>query len=470
MIRQNKVRIIATAVIVALAVVGCVFVLTRPNPNRVVISAIFNDSSPLVAGNKVQLFGVQIGTIKSVSLQEGKARVDMDVDRSVLPLHADATAKIMPVSLLGERYVQLDRGSDTAPVAPEGAPIPVQRTSSAVDVDQLLNTLNDPTSASLAAAVTTLGDGVAGQGNKVAAAVGALQPTMKDTGKLADLLDQQNGVLDHLIVQAQQVSSSTAPQLGNLVDSTNKTLSTVAANRKNLDSSVGVLPSTLDSFQQTLGSLSKTADVTKTNLSSLRPLTDNLDQTSKELKGFADAAKPALKSLPDALDDANDALIQARPVVDELKPAAHDLNGIAGSAQPLAADLLRHQPGVASHLENLMTAVANWAMATSNYDGLSHYFAAVVVAQPNQLANAGAGALPSGILPPNTFNPVAPDPNNPGVPSGPGLPGVPAFPRVSPPQEQGNSTPPVNNGDGGASGLSAAQEQGMFGQLLGGGN
>lgn len=471
-LRSLRPRLVITALVAVVAVAGCVALVARSGSDRATVSAVFADASPLVPGNKVQLYGVQVGTIRDVVLEGGKARVEMDVDPSTLPLHTDATAKIMPVSLLGERFVQLDRGSDTAPLAPAGAVIPIARTSAATDLDQLLNTLDDPTSTALAALVTTLGEGVGGQGDQVAAALAALEPAMRDTGKLAGVLDQQNALIDHLVVQAEKNASAAGPPLDGLVGSTQRTLSTVADNRAVLDQALRELPGALQSAQRTLGALASTADVTTKNLASLRPLTDNLADTSKELKGFADAAQPALGSLPDVLDKVNAMLDQARPVVDALGPAARDLNGVAGSLRPITDDMLRHQPGVASHLENLMTGVANWSMATSNYDGLSHYFAAVVVADPTTVANLAAGLLPSGVLPDNTSNPVAPDPNNPTTTGGPNpLPGVPVIPRISPPQERGNSTPPTDNGDGsGATGLSPKQEDSMLGQLLGGGN
>jgi phospholipid/cholesterol/gamma-HCH transport system substrate-binding protein len=463
-------RLIVTALVAVVAIAGGALLVSRAGPERVTVSAIFADASPLVPGNKVQLHGVEVGQIRIVTLENGRARVDMDVDPSTLPLHTDATAKIMPVSLLGERYVQLDRGDDAAPLADRSAVIPIERTGAAVDLDHLLNTLDDPTSTALASLVTTLGEGTAGQGDQVAAALAALEPAMRSTGELSGLLDQQNALLDHLVVQAEKNGTAFAPPLDGLVASTQLTLSTVAKNREVLDQALQELPGTLQSTRRTLGTLATTADVTTENLASLRPLTDDLAVTSRELKSFSDAAGPALGSTPEILDKINRMLDDARPVVDALGPAARDLNSVAGSLRPIGDDLFRHQPGIASHLENLLTGAAGWALATSNYDGLGHYFAAVVVAQPTTVAHTGAGLLPSGALPDNPFNPVAPDPNNADVPGGTGLPGVPVIPRISPPQEQGNTTPPTNNGDGsGATGLSPQQEESMFGQLLGGG-
>jgi phospholipid/cholesterol/gamma-HCH transport system substrate-binding protein len=467
-IRRGTRLILTTVVAVVVAVAGAVIV-TSSDSGRVTVTGIFADASPLVPGNKVQLYGVEVGTIRSVALEHGLARVTMEVDRGTLPLHTDATAKIMPVSLLGERYIQLDRGTDAAPLAPSDAVIPIERTSAAVDLDHLLNTLDDPTSTALAALVTTLGEGIAGQGGQVAGALAALEPTLRRTDDLSRILDQQNAVIDHLVVQAEKNGTAFAGPLDGLVASTQRTLGTVARNREFLDQALQELPSMLASTQRTLSTLASTANVTTDNLASIRPLTDNLADTSTELQGFSHAAEPSLASLPDVVDKLNAMLDQARPVVESLGPVARATNGIAGSVRPIADDLFRHQPGVASHLENLMKGAADWAMATSGFDGLSHYYAGVAVADPTTAANAGVGPLPP-VLPDNTFNPVPPDPNNPDVPSGTGLPAVPTIPRISPPQEQGNSTPPADNGEAGsATGLSPQQEDSMFGQFLGGG-
>lgn len=470
----RRARRIVRSVLLALLALGAAGLVpvVLSDAGQPTVSAYFTDASPLVPGNRVQLYGVQVGEISAVTLEGGKARVDMVVDPSALPLHTDATATIMPVSLLGERFVQLARGSDAAPFAEPGAPIPVERTSAAVDVDQLLNVLDDPTSTALAALVTTAGEGLAGRGDDVAAALAALEPAMRRTDELAGVLDKQNAVLSHLVEQAEQTVGAFAPPLDGLVSTTERTLGTVAAERAVLDQVLRELPSSLEAFRRSFGTLADTADVTTENLVSLRPLTADLATTSRELREFADAATPALESAPDLLERLDRMLDEARPVVDALGPAARDLDSAAGSVRALADDLLPHDPGVASHLENLLTGAANWGMATAGYDGLGHYFKALLVPQPTVLGSVVAGNLPVGVLPANTFNPVPEDPNNRAIPGGTGLPGIPPVPRISPPQEPGNTTPAVNNGDGtdpGASGLSPAQEQSMFGQLLGGG-
>jgi len=472
--RRRHPWLTALAVLLVVALAGWLAVANIWDTSRAVVTAVFTDSSPLVPGNKVQLNGVEVGKISAIQLVNGQSHVRMSVDRSVLPLHSDATARITPVSLLGERFIALGQGSPSAPVLPEPAVIPVTQTGSSVDLDQLLNTLDDPTSTALAAVVTTFGESIAGQGGNVAQTLRALAPTLRQTDQLSTLLDKQNAVLEHLIVQAQRNATAFAGPLDSLVDGAQQSLGTVAANRQALNDTLVALPSTLASARRTLAQLGDTADNTTEVLHGVRPATDHLADVSKELHHFADAADPALASLPSVLHKLNDMLDKARPIVDELGPAAEDLSSISESVRTLNDQLITHKPGVPSELENVMTGAANWAMATSGYDGLSHYFRAVVTLMPTTLANTGLGALPP-IGKENPVNPVPENPNGPDVSHGSPLPFLPSLPNPDGPDNSSYSRPADSSADAdsrdpdSASGLNPKQEADMFDQLLGGG-
>jgi phospholipid/cholesterol/gamma-HCH transport system substrate-binding protein len=251
------------------------------------------------------------------------------------------------------------------------------------------------------------------------------------------------------------------------VDGAQRTLGAVAANRRATNDTLAELPGTLASARRTLGHLGDAADNGTGVLRDIRPMTDNLVDVSRELHDFADAANPALASLPDALHRLDAMLDEARPVVDDLRGAAADLHSVSGSVHDLGHQVLTHRPGQASQLENLMTGVADWAMATSGYDGLSHYFRAVLVLAPSAGLNTGVGALPP-LTPNPPFNPVPTDPNGQsGPPGSPRLPFLPGGPNLDAPDASGRAEP---KGDpNSASGLTPQQESNLFDQLLGGG-
>jgi phospholipid/cholesterol/gamma-HCH transport system substrate-binding protein len=473
--RQVGRRLIA--ILAALAMIGLVTGLLVANLNRndkAVLTAVFADSSPLTSGNEVRMDGVLIGKIKTIRLVDGRAHVIMEIDRAFLPLHDDASARIEPVSLLGERYVAIKKGTPAAPPLPDPGIIPVERTSASVDLDELLNTLDDPTSTALAAFVTTLGQGLSGNGDTTAKALQGLAPTFQDIDKLTAVLDNNNALLDHFVVQVQKDVTEFAPPLDSLVDGTTKTLGAVAANRQAFNDTFMEFPSTLASAQRTLNQLGDTAASTASDLRSIRPLTGNLVDVSHELKNFSSASEPALGSLPPVLNRLDKMLDDARPVADDLKSTAKALAVNSDAIGSIGHQLIKHPHGQGSQLENLMTGAAEWAMTTHDYDSVSHVFRAILSMEPTTLAHLGAGGLPAtGDQAP--FNPIPRDPRGQSGPSGtPGLPQIPALHPITPEEPPHSHDPPTfyarsHSDPNSASGMSPKQESDMFGSLLGGG-
>ncbi|WP_406691931.1 MlaD family protein [Saccharopolyspora sp. ID03-671] len=419
------------------------------------LTVMFPDASPLIPGNLVRLSGVEVGQIESVELQDGQAAVKMRLDPSVLPLHSDASAKIRPVTLLGERFIDLSRGSDNAPEMQEPLVIHSQRTTRAVDLDEVLNSLDDPSSTALAALVTTLGEGTAGQGANVDEALKALAPAMQNTRELGAVLEQQNAVLGQLVDRTSPVAQALAERNGGNLDQAveqgKQLLASVASQRQAMKDSLVQLPGTLQKANQVLSEVSGVAEAGTPVLRDVRPVTDNLTQITSELDAFADAADPALGSLPPVLDKAKGLLDQAAPAVRDLRPGADQLPVVGESAHRLVGDLT---PAMSTALD----FIKYWAMSTNGRDGLSNYFRAFVVTTPQSILQyPGVGVGPPG---PPTPAPVpqVPIPGVPGVP--PPLPGLPSVP--------GLTGGPTANGDGSATGLDQSQETALVDQLLGG--
>jgi phospholipid/cholesterol/gamma-HCH transport system substrate-binding protein len=413
------------------------------------VDAVFADASPLVAGNVVKASGVEVGRIKAVKLRNGQAHVQMLVDRSVLPLHDDVKATITTQDLLGERFIRLERGSPAAPVLKEPMVIDVKHTQRVVDLQDVLNSVDTPTSTALAALVTESGEGLKGKGQQADKALAALAPAMRQTRDLAAILAEQNDLLTRLVDNAQPVATAVGSHQGrdldHIVDSANTALTVVAANRQSIRASLRQLPQTISSARATLAELSGVADPATRTLASLRPVTDDLDDISGELQRFADAADPALASLPPVLDRANKLLGEAAPVVAALRPAAKDLVPTAASAQRLSSGALSGR-----NLTNLMEFVKGWSMATSDYDSISHYFKAMVPLSPNAVGDTAAGIAP-----------VLPDDLAHGLP----LPTAPQLPQKG--RHNRSSSGPKAANDS-ATGLSEQQENSLVDQLLGG--
>lgn len=466
-----KARVVAVAMVtIGSLATGAIGMAASENPSTSIVTAKFTDASPLLVGNDVKLQGVKVGTISSMTVDaDGHADVGMDLDAAAMPLHTDATAFVRPVSLLGERYVELNRGSDTAPELRRGAPIPVTQTGQNADLDQVLNTVDGPTGESLAALVTVLGEGMQGNGANVRDTVKALLPAMNDTGALADVLNQQNGLLNSLVDKLEPVATALADDKGRTLDglvaSTQQILSTTAANQQSLDGALAELPATLQSARDTLAQLTGTASSTVPTLQAIRPVTDNLSQVSEELKQFASAANPALAGANPVLQKAQSLLDQARPVVSTLRESGPDTRALASSLKPIAGELT-------DNINSVFEFIKGWALTTNGSDGLSHYFRAMVLVTPDMVtgavpglgSNLGIGGSPAPLVKNPSGGPV--DPMAPQQ-SG-GGPGVPGGLLGGAGQLLGTLLSPATSSDGGVTGLTQHQETGALGFLLGG--
>ncbi|WP_290059695.1 MlaD family protein [Amycolatopsis solani] len=449
---RSKIRVVLVTTAVAAVVAGAAVTNTDSGaqPEKLTVAAEFADASPLVVGNDVKVKGVTVGEVADMSVRDAKAIVTLKLDGSALPLHKDARATVKPVSLLGERFVDLDRGTASAPLLKDGDVLPIQQTGQATDLDQVLNTIDDPTGQSLAALVTMLGQGMQGNGAHAQASIKALASSMQDTDGLVKLLGQQNQLLTDLVDHVQPVAGALAADNGKtldgLVDSARQVLGVTAKNQEGLDASLAELPGTLAAARDTLAELTGTAKATTPVLEGMRPATDNLSAVSDELRKFSESADPALTSAKPVLERAEKLMDAARPVVEELRKAGPGLRGTVAGANPLTAQLT-------GNLENVLNFFRFWAMSTNGWDGLSHYFRGQAIIHPEEI---------TGLLPSLTGTP--PPPTIPGAGKSSPIPGLPGALGSSGLLDTKSLVAP----DGGVTGLNERQESGVLQFLLGG--
>lgn len=453
-------RILAVGLVALLAGTGAAAGISNAESGRIVIAE-FTDVSPILAGQQVKINGVTVGEVGQLQFdpQRKVAEVPLRVDARALPIHSDAKVTVAPVSLLGERFLNLNTGTPGSPELPMNTPIGVEQTGQEADLQNILDTLDDPTAGALAALVTTLGQGTQNNGENIQKTLAALAPAMKDTNQLVGVLSDQNELLGRVIDQVEPVTGALAVDQGRrldgLVASTTSLLDTTAARDAQLRGTLQELPGTLAAARATLGELAGTAQSTAVTLGNLRPTTDNLVDISRELQRFADSADPALASADPVLDRASELLDQAQPVAAELRAAGPDLQRTVTGAEPIVRDLN-------GNLGNVLGFIRNWALTTNEKDGLSHYFRASYVLNGDPVTGFVPGGLPDMAPAP------APDatPNqqvNEPAPSQPG-PGTAAQPgQDSNTLLQSQPTP-----ESSATGLSPEQEQGALGTLLGG--
>lgn len=460
----SKARIAAVVAVAMFGATGAFSGYAAQESTGRVIMAEFNDVSPIISGQQVKVLGVTVGEVgePSYDAERKVALVPLHVDASALPIHQDATATVAPVSLLGEVFIDLDTGTPGAPVLGGQGLIPVTSTANEPNLQAALETLDDPTAASLAALVVTLGDGLYANGTDVQETISALEPSLRDTDQLVTVLEEQNDLLGGVIDRVEPVTTAIAADEGKTLDrlvaSTTALLGTTAAQDAQLRATLAELPSTLAEAEATLAELTGTSGAAATTLGDLRPTTDNLVEISNELQAFADAADPALTALNPVLDRANELLAEARPVAAQLRAAGPNLQRSVDGLEPIVT-------GLNGNLGDVFGFIRNWALTTNQKDGLSHYFRAGFVLNPD----AVSGFIPGGLA--DQAPDPGPDPTPDEQQDEPGEIGLPVPALPGPEGERnkpGGLLQPGPDPGGSATGLTPEQEQGAVGFLLGG--
>ncbi len=103
-------------------------------------TAKFLDATSLNVGDDVRISGVRVGQVESLEIGDrNRAVVGFSLDQG-RRLPADVRAVIKYRNMVGQRYVALERGNTaTRDQLPEGAEIPLDRTTPALDLTDLFN-------------------------------------------------------------------------------------------------------------------------------------------------------------------------------------------------------------------------------------------------------------------------------------------------------------------------------------------
>src|SRR5215207_3413764 len=106
------------------------------------LKATFANSANIAKNSPVRIAGVDVGKVIASERDGDSTTITFTVDGSGRPVHDDAFAAIRPrIFLEGNFFVDLDPGSPSAPSLDTGGTIPISRTSTAVQLDEIFAAL-----------------------------------------------------------------------------------------------------------------------------------------------------------------------------------------------------------------------------------------------------------------------------------------------------------------------------------------
>jgi phospholipid/cholesterol/gamma-HCH transport system substrate-binding protein len=296
------------------------FPIVQPKP--FVLNAEFKTAQAVIAGQgqTVRVSGVRIGDIGKVELKDGRALVRMDIDKQYDDMiHTDATALLRPKTGLKDMFIEVDPGTDSAPVAKEGWTLPIEATTPDVNPDEILSTLDSDTRDYLRLLISDAGRGLKGRSSDLRDLFRRFEPTHKDLAAVNGAVAERRQNLTRLVNSLQQLNTELASHdddLAGLVSSSSAVMRAFASEQSNISSAVGELPSALQQTTTTLGQVKRFADVLGPATNNLQPAAKALDPANQAITPFAKEATPLLAN------DIRPFVEEARPLVRALRPAA----------------------------------------------------------------------------------------------------------------------------------------------------
>jgi phospholipid/cholesterol/gamma-HCH transport system substrate-binding protein len=288
----------------------------------------FLNAGQLVPGNPVQTGGTPIGSVKDIKItDEGQAEITFEVEDAHAPLREGTRAAIRQFSQSGiaNRYIDLHYpdASKTEEIE-DGGLIEVDETETAVDLDQLFNTLDDDTRKALQTFFRGQADQFRDAGDLANKGFQYLNPALATSSRLFNELTTATPVLERLLVDSSQLVTALAERrddLAALVGNANATTRALGNQKAALAESIERLPPFM-----------RRANTTFVNLRA----------ALNDVEPLVEASKPAAKVLGPFLDEARAFAGDAEPTVADLRKAVkrrgrdNDLIDLAKTLVPLS--------------------------------------------------------------------------------------------------------------------------------------
>ncbi len=295
-----------TVAALLLIVVGVLYFTSRPPAGANEVTAEFDNAFPLIEGMYVRVDGAIAGSVGKITVNDqGNAEVELELDNSIEPPTANATAAIRQQDTTGDSYVAYDPGNAKQPLGPDGIACKsydeCDHTLVAPRLDDLLNSFGSNQRAGIKLILDETAKALDRRGADLNAAALQLKPAVAQADIALQQVNSQNDALKQLLASSENVTGQLASRnkrLGDLIGSLSATLDTVSQQTGPLDESLAKLPETASRARTTLAALTRTAQTAQ-------PLAE---QTARSAPLLASA----LRRFPGFLDNASSFLTDTR--------------------------------------------------------------------------------------------------------------------------------------------------------------
>ncbi len=281
------------------------------------VNATFANSANIAINSPVRIAGVEVGKVISSERDGDATKVTFTVDGSGRPIHEDAFAAIRPrIFLEGNFFVELDPGSPSAPEMSSGGTIPVSRTSTAVQLDEVLTALQAPVRADLSRFLESYGKALNRKPTPEEDLTQLPEVRGLSGAEALNLAFKYGGDAGRYSAQVTNAFLGTQDRdLSRLVASAGSSFGAFARREAdlqglivNFDTFTGALAAQSQNLEDTVRLLAPTLKVAHTSLVSL-------NRTLPPLRTWAIELTPAVAELPELIRTSEPWLAQVRPLL-----------------------------------------------------------------------------------------------------------------------------------------------------------
>jgi phospholipid/cholesterol/gamma-HCH transport system substrate-binding protein len=338
----------------------------------------FENAGQLVKDDDVQVGGRRIGSVRKIALtDDNQAEITISVQDGYAPLHQGTSALIRATSLSGiaNRYIALTPGPNSNRALPDGATLGTDKTTSIVDLDQLFDTLDPKTRASLQQVIQGSAQWYDNRGIEANAATKYFNPALSASRRLVNELVSNQQTLNAFLRNAAKTTGALAQRRGdlaNLVSNANTTAAAIGAENVSLNQALQLLPGTLRKANTTFVNLRATLDDLDVLVAASKPATKDLARFLRELRPLVTSARPTIADLrtlvrrDGADNDLTDLLRKAPALERAAKPSfAHSIEALQ-KATPVLKFLRPYTPDFVGWLRD-------FGQVSANYDANGHF-------------------------------------------------------------------------------------------------
>jgi len=203
------------------------------------VTAYFDRAVSVFPSSDVRVLGLPAGSVANVEIDGDKVRVDMAIPEDI-KIPADATAQIVPQSLIGERYIQIAPAYTDGMTAAEDGDV-LEKTVIPVEPDEALAALKefldslDPEG--IGDLVSNLDEDLRGNGAKLNDALGSLS-------QLVETFAEKDDVLVRIVESFDKLTATLVTreqQLGEVMDAFAEASQVLADERQGIEDLVAGL-------------------------------------------------------------------------------------------------------------------------------------------------------------------------------------------------------------------------------------